>query len=327
MALLEVRADLLGDLDDQVGREAALLGRARPRGPRPASVGDEATAASAHRELGYVDSLAGRRPDAEVHLAQAESLAGTDTDLLAAVRSVRAFNLSDWGGTTRHFPSGTSRSSSPGVGEPSPPRLDAGTGGMGLAAGGRNDAAREWARECLGVVSEAGWIAFRPWPAAVLAETELAAGRPIPDLHQEFALSCQLSDPCWEGGTARVLAMEALASGEPSQALSWVDEARRRVTRETDVYVAVQAAILATDIEVNSQLGNEDRVAGTARALLELAARGHMDDHVERAAAILQRVYRPVAASSQVGPLSGSTRCSPWSTGFRGGMTRDVETH
>ncbi len=111
----------------------------------------------------------------------------------------------------------------------------------------------------------------------------------MPDLHQEFALSCQLSDPYWEGGTARVLAMQARASSEPAQALGWVEEARRRVSRETDVCVAMQAAILATDIEVNARLGHEERVAATARALLELAARGHMDDHVQRAAALLQR--------------------------------------
>ncbi len=255
------------------------------------AAGDEATAASAHRELGYVDALAGRRPAAEVHLAQAESLVGSDTDLLAAVRSVRAFNLTDWG---RHKAalsewdlalelaraSGNQR------------RLAwaLGLGGWGRLRAGGHDAARGWLRECLGVVSEAGWISFRPWPAAVLAEVELTAGRPgqMPDLRQEFALSCQLADPCWEGGTARVLAMKSLAAHEPAEALGWIDEARRRVSRETDVYVAMQAAILATDIAITSELGHEERVAGTARALLELAARAHMDDHVELAAAILQ---------------------------------------
>ena len=252
--------------------------------------GDAATAASARRELAYVDALAGRRPAAEQHLAQAEELADGDTDLLAAVRSVRAFNLTDWG---RHETalgewdqaldlsrrSGNSR------------RLawTLGLGGWGRLRAGHHDAAREWLRECLDVVAETGWISFRPWPAAVLAEVELdAGGGPVPDLHQAFALSCQLSDPCWEGGTARVLALQALADGETAAALTWVDEARSRVSRETDVYVAMQAAILATDIEVSSRLGDRDRELGTARTLLELAARAHMDDHVGRAAAILQ---------------------------------------
>ncbi len=255
-------------------------------------VGDETTAASAHRELGYIDALAGRRPAAEVHLAQGQSLAGTDTDLLAAVRSVRAFNLTDWGRHDAALPewdlalelartSGNQR------------RLawTLGLGGWGQLRADGHDAARAWLRECLDVVAAAGWISFRPWPTAVLAEVELAAGHrgQLPDLHREFALSCQLSDPCWEGSTARVLALKSLAAREPTAALGWVDEARRRVARETDVYVAMQAAILATDIAISSQLGHEERVAGTARALLELAARAHMDHHVQHAVAVLQR--------------------------------------
>jgi DNA-binding SARP family transcriptional activator len=254
-------------------------------------VGDEATAASAHRELGYVDALAGRRPAAEVHLAQAESLAGTDTDLLAAVRSVRAFNLTDWGrheAALREWKLALELARSSG----NQRRLawTLGMGGWGLLRAGGHGSARDWLCECLGVVAEARWISFRPWPVAVLAEVELTAGgtAEIPDLQQEFALSCQLLDPCWEGGTARVLAMRALAAGEPVQALAWIDEARRRVSRETDVYVAMQAAILATDIQVSSQLGDEERTNGSARGLLELAARAHMDDHVESAAAILR---------------------------------------
>lgn len=255
-------------------------------------VGDEVTTASAHRELGYVDALAGRRPAAEVHLAQAESLAGTDTDLLAAVRSVRAFNLTDWGRHDAALPEWElalqlARSS----GNRRRLAWALGLGGWGRLRAGDHDTARTWLRECLGVVSECGWLSFRPWPAAVLAEVELAAGQPaqMPDLHQEFALSCQLSDPCWEGSTARVLAMKALSAGKPTEALEWVDEARRRVARETDVYAAMQAAILATDMAVSCRLGHEERAEGSARALLELAARAHMDDHVDGAAAIIRR--------------------------------------
>lgn len=266
---------------------ALLLQRAAAVASR---TGDATTAASAHRELAYVDALAGRRPNAEDHLAVAEALADGDTDLLAAVCSVRAFNLTDWG---RHDVAldaweralDLSRSS----GNQRRLAWALGLGGWGRLRAGHAEDAREWARECLDVVAEAGWISFRPWPTAVLAESRLGAGAPdaTPDLHQEFALSCQLSDPCWEGGTARVLALQALAEGEPRAALGWVEEARRRVSRETDVYVAVQAAILATEIEVSARLGDQDRELAVARTLLELAARGHMDDHLRRAAGIL----------------------------------------
>jgi DNA-binding SARP family transcriptional activator len=255
------------------------------------AVGDNATAATARRELGYVDALAGRRPQAEIHLAEAESLADGDVDLRAAVRSVRAFNLADWGRHEDAVPEweaalDLARSS----GNKRRLAWALGLGGWGMLRAGHRDAARAWARECLSVVTGSGWISFRPWPAAVLAEAELADGARDhgSDLHQEFALSCQLSDPCWEGGTARVLALGELAEGRPQEALSWIDQARRRVTRETDVYVAMQAAILATDVDISTRLGHEERAMGSARALLELAARGHMDDHLDRAAAVLR---------------------------------------
>ena len=50
----------------------------------------------------------------------------------------------------------------------------------------------------------------------------------------------------------------------------------------------MQAAILATDVDISTRLGHEERAMGSARALLELAARGHMDDHLDRAAAVLR---------------------------------------
>lgn len=255
------------------------------------SVGDDATAASAHRELGYVDALAGRRPAAELHLRRAETLGGHAPALLASIRSVRAFNLTDWGRheAARHeWSLALDLTRSHG----SPRRLAwaLGLGAWGQLRAGDLSTARNWSEECLDVVAESGWIAFRPWPAAVLAEVELSTGdRDAPhDLHREFALSCQLSDPCWEGGTARVLALQELSAGRPTSALAWVDEARARVSRETDVYVAMQAAVLATDIEVAGRLGHGERRRASARALLELAARGHMDGHLGTARGALE---------------------------------------
>ncbi|MFC6287962.1 tetratricopeptide repeat protein [Nocardioides sp. GCM10027113] len=252
---------------------------------------DPGTAASAHRELAYVDALAGRRPAAQEHLGRAESLAD-DPDLLAAVRSVRAFNLTDWG---RHDAALDEWEQALDLARSTGNRRRLawalGLGGWGRLRAGRPDDARPWLRECLDVVREAGWVSFRPWPQAVLAEVELTAGRAgrVPDLQEAFALSCQLSDPCWEGSTARALALSALAAGDAAEACRWVDEAGRRVARETDVYVAMQAAILATDVEVSARLGDEERLASRARSLLELAARAHLDDHVACAADLLRR--------------------------------------
>ena len=251
-----------------------------------ASVGDGPTAAAARRELGYVDALAGRRPDAEHHLAAAEAFVEGDTDLLAAIRSVRAFNLTDWGRIDEGLEEwGIALDLARSAANPRRITWALGLGGWAQVRAGHHGSAATWLRECLQLVSSAGWISFRPWPTAALAE---AGAEPMLDLHQEFTLSCQLADPCWESVTARALALQAAVAGDADEALTWVDEARRRVGRETDVYVGMQAAILATDIELSTSRGQQDRAAASGRALLELAATTHMDGYLTLAMTALR---------------------------------------
>jgi len=256
-----------------------------------AAVGDAATVAAARRELGYVDALVGRRPDAEEHLAAAEALIEGETDLLASIRSVRAFNLTDWGrldGALEEW--GTALELSRSAANPRRIAWALGFGGWAQVRAGEQDTAASWLRECLQLVSESGWISFRPWPAAALAEAELVAGHPerVLDLHRDFALSCQLGDPSLESATARALALQTAGGGDTGGALTWVDEARRRVGRGTGVCVGMQGAILATDIELSTSRGAGDRAAAGARTLLELAARTHMDGYLDLAMAALR---------------------------------------
>lgn len=270
--------------------EGALL---LQRAARTASAaGDVATAASAHRELGYVDALAGRRPEAEMHLLTAQELAVDEgRDLQAAVRAVRAFNLADWG---RHPEAATEWESAVELSRASGNQRRLawalGLGGWGRLRAGDLDSARKWSQECLVTVADLGWISFRPWATAVLAETQLMVDEHAPHapLHRDFALSCQLADPCWEAGTARVLGMRAFAAGDLDAASGWLQEARTRVARETDVYVALQAEVLALELRVGRDLGDADRVASAALALLALGARAHMPHHVAAAAETLR---------------------------------------
>lgn len=44
---------------------------------------------------------------------------------------------------------------------------------MGLVTGGDLSTGRRWVSECLAEVEELRWLAFRPWPTAVLAEIDL----------------------------------------------------------------------------------------------------------------------------------------------------------
>lgn len=258
-----------------------------------AAAGDDRLAADAHRELGYVDALAGRRPAAEVHLDAALRLAAGDDALLAGIGSVHAFNLADWG---RHdeaiaaYDVAIERS----VATSSQRRLawSLGLGSWAQLHRGDLEQAAAWARRSLELAADIRWVSFRPWPLAMGAEIDLAAGaEPAAlrrDLDDAFALSCTLGDPCWEGATARVIALTHAADGDLDTALGWVAEARRRCVRETDTYVAMHAAILETDAVISGAAGQHARADAAGRSLVALAARAHMDGFLTRGLAMVR---------------------------------------
>ncbi len=264
-------------------------------------LGDTSIGAEARRELGYVDALAGRRPAAQLHLDLARGLAGDDERLLAGVVAVDAFNLGDWGhhdDAMAAFADAVELARRSGN-----PRREAwalGVGGWATLGAGDVDGARSWIEQCLRVTAETRWIAFRPFPLAISAEAELRSGADPAGLRDEldesFALSCRLADPCWEGATARAIALAHAAAGDLQSALEWIARARQRCLRETDVYVAMHAAILATDAELATAAEDEARAQSSARALVALAARAHMDAYLARGLAHLgSRGRRPGA--------------------------------
>jgi tetratricopeptide (TPR) repeat protein len=250
-------------------------------------VGDHVTAAGAHRELGYVDALAGRRPAADVHLDDAERLADGDPGLLAGAVSVRAFNWCDWG----RVPEGIAEYEraldlARSAGNQRRLAWSLGLGGWARLRAGDEAGAEAWLEECLVVVDALRWVAFQPWPVAALCELSLRRGDdPRDRMHEAFSLSCQLADPCWEGVSARALALESAERGRPDDALAWIADARARSLRETDTYVGLLGEILSTDITLSGRFDDAERAASSGRALLELAARAHLDGLIEVALA------------------------------------------
>ena len=141
------------------------------------------------------------------------------------------------------------------------------------------------------------WLSFLPWPQAFqgavrLARNDSAGAEEI--LQQAFARACQLGDPCWEGTTARELALVAEAKGETDDAFATLLDARVRSDRLEDPYVWLAAYILdalctlgrrhdhpATREWVDSMGRLASRTGMremTARALLHSAALGNEGD-------------------------------------------------
>lgn len=254
------------------------------------TAGHVPTAVSAHRERGYADALAGRRPEAQRHLDVATDLARADAALLAGVQAVAAFNLADWG---RHDDSITMyRAAIESAGCAGDRRRQAwalGLGGWALLAAGHTVEAEQWETECLALVRDLQWMSFEPWPLAVLAEAKLDAHGDPSSAHLErcFAMSCQLEDPCWEGASGRVLALHHARCGDLEAARRWVVEARTRCVRKSDTWTGMLGAILLTEAEIGVASGDASGADAAARQLLALAARANLDAFLPRGVAIL----------------------------------------
>ena len=248
-------------------------------------------AAAGFRELGYVEALAGRRPSAADYLRAALEVARAP-DELAAIHAFIGFNLVDWGKAEDglgHYAIALDKART--AGDRQREIWSLGLGARAQLVVGDLDVADRWLRDCLRLVDEQQWVAFRPWPVALLGEAAIRRQEKVAtqrsSLEEAFALSCQLRDPCWEGAVARSLALGFAAEGDLAMALDWLDDARRRCVRETDLYAALEVEIVASKVEIMRTLGRTDEVMVLAREWLSLAARTHMDAHAARAAALL----------------------------------------
>jgi len=250
--------------------------------------GDAGIAASGLRELGYIEALAGRRPAAAQYLAEALEVAD-GTESLAGIHSVIGFNFVDWGRLDEalgHY--GQALEMARSAGNRRREIWALGLGAKGQMAAGDIEGAGAWLNQCLQLISDQGWMSFRPWPIALLSELKLRQGtEPAvlrPELERSFALSCQIADPCWEGAVGRVMALCHMADGEIPEAMTWLGDAARRCRRETDGYAALDVEIRA-DLAHAALLANQpDEAKAHAREWVALAARAHMDAQVGKAA-------------------------------------------
>jgi hypothetical protein len=123
------------------------------------------------------------------------------------------------------------------------------------------DAAAERLDASIELAERDHWLAFLPWPQALRGEVQLAradlegASRL---LRQAFARACQLGDPCWEGMSARGLALVAEATGETERAFEILTDARTRCNRLADPYVWLDGYILDAQCELGRRHGHPD---------------------------------------------------------------------
>jgi tetratricopeptide (TPR) repeat protein len=253
--------------------------------------GYDSIASAAWRELGHVESLAGRRPTADEYLERALNHADDDNSL-AGAHAERGFNLVDWGKIDDGLSAfEVALDHARRAGNRRREIWCLGLAPRGLMLADRLPAAKASLAKCLELIDTERWVAFRPWPESLLYEVRLrqrespAAMRS--GLEETFALSCQIGDPCWEGTAARAVALTFLAEGNPEQALVWLADGLKRIGRITDTYVGMVVEILASYAEVNFRTGQRSEADALLRKLLAMSARAHMDVHLARASDLI----------------------------------------
>ena len=169
-------------------------------------------------------------------------------------------------------------------------------GRVDLLRGNLDDAAARLA-ESVALAERGHWLSFLPWPQALQGEVHLARHEPElarQTLERAFARACHLGDPCWEGISARGLALVAESAGRTGEAFDTLLDARTRSTRVADPYVWLHVHILdalctlgrthshpetahwvGTMRELASRTGMREL---TVRALLHSAALGDAGD-------------------------------------------------
>lgn len=267
--------------------------------------GDRTSVARARAEVGYVDFLRARYDRAERWLSDALdyadgslSMTAKATSYLGAVESDRA----NYARAASLLERAIEMSQVAGE-----PRLEAfGLSMLGRISLLRNDldTAADHLDASIATAQRDHWLALLPWPQTLRGEVQLARHDPEGAevlLRQAFARACQLGDPCWEGMSARGLAMVAAANGETAQAFEVLADARSRCNRLADPYVWLDGYILDAQCDLGVRHGHPDTARWvdtmqhlssrtgmkelTLRSLLHSATLGHIGD--ARAAAFV----------------------------------------
>jgi DNA-binding SARP family transcriptional activator len=259
-----------------------------------AEIGASDIAANALRELGYVEALAGRRPSAAQYLDEAMIYAQSDDDALAGICGVAGFNFVDWG---KHQEGLSQFEHSLALSRKTGNRRrqvwSLGIGAWGQLRSGDHATAEEWSRSAITMCEELNWLAFLPWPQALLAEVNLdghkASNSLEGSLEQTLAVSRQIGDPCWEAATARVLSLMHARAGDHERAERWTRYAQQSCCSVTDLYAGLLVEIISDKVKFFASSGQTERAQEAARELLALAAQTHADQQLQFAVSVVNK--------------------------------------
>ena len=241
--------------------------------------GQTSAVAQIRSEIGYVDFLRARYDRAARWLSEALALAGDDVDTRVRAQMYLGSVQSDRGDYLRAIDNLTEAVDlARGAGLSRRAAYTLSMLGRARLLRGECGLATEAFREAIALCETEHWLSFVPWPQALLGESLLAQGdaeAAHDALEAAFARACQVGDPCWEGISARGLALVADARGDAEFAFDLLDDAESRSSRVADAYIWLDGHIL----DARCLLGLRHRHPSTEAwigELLELAERTDM---------------------------------------------------
>ncbi len=210
--------------------------------------GQRALAASAHRELGYVELLRGDYLRARTLLRTAEELAEDDPRELARIRAVVATCHADVGA---HDRAGAAFRDSIRLAESAGELKQQAwsTAVLGRTHLLRNglDEAEKMLERGRDLTNTARWTAFLAYPESLMAEVWVRQGdldRAAEVFEHAYALGCQVDDACWEAYGVRGFGLLAAARGDLDGAVGVLEDALTRSARQRDTHLWLRAYVL-----------------------------------------------------------------------------------
>jgi DNA-binding SARP family transcriptional activator len=210
-----------------------------------ANAGELSLAATAWRELAWVEFLRARHDRARLWLERAGAAAGDEPGeraWIALISGAARTDAGDYAGALRDLREAIDTADGAGLTAPAAFARSF-LGRIHLLRDELDDAAAVLSRS-LEQVREAAWTSLLPWPESLLAEVELRRGNhavAVELFEHAITMGRQLGDPCWESMGARGLGLAAALRGDLDQALPLLEDAPRICRRLPDSYLWIEA--------------------------------------------------------------------------------------
>lgn len=202
-------------------------------------------AATAWRELAWVEFLRGRHHRVRLWLARATAEAGDDPAERAWIALISGASRTDVGSYTEAEQDLRGAVElAEGEGLAAPAAFARSFLGRVHLLRGELDEAQAVLRLSVEQADEIGWTSMVPWPRALLADVELRRGNldvAGPMFDHAFTMGRQLGDPCWESIGARGLGLVAIAEGDLDRGLQMLEQAPSMCRRLPDSYLWIEA--------------------------------------------------------------------------------------